>query len=416
MRYSESINWIESFWKFGIKLGLHRVSRLLDELENPHLKFKSIHVAGTNGKGSVCAFTASILKEAGYKTGLFTSPHLVDYTERFKINGKDMSRKKFTFYINRIKSIISSYKKNEEKPTEFEILTAIAFLYFADEKVDIAVIETGLGGRLDSTNVIEPVATAITNVELDHSDVLGKTRSMIAREKAGIIKAGVPLATSVDEGETLDIIKKKCGKMKAPLYLLQKDPFSRKAFIKKLNIPLRGEHQTKNASVAVAIADILNKKGFNITDKSIKNGIERTVWPGRFQIVRKDPYLVIDGAHNPAGAQALRKTLLGFSNGRKIILVLGILSYKDFKEIIRILAPAADLVIATKPMHKKACEPEVIAKEASKYCKNTVIAGDVKSAVRKALDISNRNDVICVCGSLYTAGEALKSNILPDKV
>jgi len=401
MDYARSVKYLESFWKFGIKPGLQRIDRLLAKLGDPHKSLKCVHVAGTNGKGSVCAMTASVLREAGYKVGLYTSPHLMSYRERFKINGKDITEKKFSSYVSKIRKVLKSYKKNDGLPTEFEILTAVAFKYFADEKVDIAVIEAGLGGRLDSTNVITPLVSVITNVGLDHTEVLGNTIKKIAAEKAGIIKKGVPVVTAAT-GAALDMILTTIIRRGAIFCA----PTTRRA---RVNLPLYGHHQQINAAVAVGVARELTRQGFGISEDHIRKGLKRTNWPARFQIIRKRPFLVIDGAHNPPGAEALKAALKKRFPSKKIILILGILSYKDHKMIVSILAPLAKLVIAARPDSRFALDPEVIAKEVKSRTNNVVVANNVKTALKTALSQAGGNDVVCVAGSLITAGSALRS-------
>lgn len=417
MNYKDSIEYLESFWKFGIKLGLERIEYLLYKLENPHKKFKSIHIAGTNGKGSVCAFVSSILKESGLKAGMYTSPHLIKYEERFKINGEDISEKDFCFYIEKIKKVIDHYPNDMEKPTEFEILTALAFLYFADEKTDIAVIETGLGGRLDSTNVINPLVTAITNVDFDHIKILGETIEDIAKEKAGIIKANIPCVTAAD-GKALEVILRKCKEMVAPIRLItKKNPshlttrspqLSAPSSQLKNFIPLSGNHQLINAQIAIGIIEELNKIDFKITDKQIKNGLSKTRWPARFQKISNNPAIIIDGAHNPAGTQALLETLDEFYPNKKIIFVLGILSYKDYAGMIKIFIKKSKIFFVGKPNNPLACDPNLICKEVHKSNIEYSIAKTIPEAILEAKNNASKEDIICIAGSLYTAGEALK--------
>lgn len=401
MNYQDSVKYLESFWKFGIKLGLERIEYLLDKLENPHKKFKSIHIAGTNGKGSVCAFVSSILKESGIKTGMYTSPHLIKYEERFKINDENILEKDFCLYIEKIKNVIDDYPNDVEKPTEFEILTALAFLYFADEKTDIAVIETGLGGRLDSTNVINPLVTAITNIDFDHTKILGETIKDIANEKAGIIKENVPCVTAAD-GKALEVILKKCKEISAPIRLI-----SKKNLAKNI-IPLTGNHQLINSRIAIGIIEELNKIGFKITNRHIKNGLSKTRWPARFQKVSDNPVIIVDGAHNPAGARAVCDTLAKNYSGRKIIFVLGILSYKDAEGIVKIFCKRAVMIIAVKPNHNLACDPQLICDKSQKYNVKCVATSTMPDAIGEAKKYAEKDDVIFITGSLVTAGEALK--------
>lgn len=441
MKYSDSISYLESFWKFGIKLGLSRIEHLLELLDNPHKKFKSVHVAGTNGKGSVCALTASVLKKAGYKTGLYTSPHLKSYTERIKINGKNISRAKFARLIAKIRAVVERRYDLKELPTEFELLTAAAFLCFAEEKVDIAVIETGLGGRLDSTNVIEPVACAITNVDLDHCSVLGRTLSSIAKEKAGIIKRGVPVITGCDNPAALKVIRARCKKQHAELVTCAgKDAditverlgttakgqmvniFSADKDIRGLFLPFLGAHQAINAAVAAALllelqnfsalpagkagSDLQHKK-FSITEKAFRRGFSLAIWPARFQVIKKRPLVVLDGAHNPSGIKELFKELTA-TKRRKLFAVVGILKDKDYQSMIKEISDSADLVIAVSPDNPRACTAAVLSGVARKCGVPAVVASSPKDGLAQALALASASDVICVCGSLFTCADILK--------
>ncbi|MCX5748738.1 MAG: bifunctional folylpolyglutamate synthase/dihydrofolate synthase [Candidatus Saganbacteria bacterium] len=402
MDHDRSVLYLESFWKFGIKLGLHRIEKLLRELGDPQKKIKTVHVAGTNGKGSVCAMVSLVLREAGYRTGLFTSPHLFTYMERFKINGKDIPENKFNGYVGKVRAVINKYEKGEELPTEFEILTAIAFLYFADENVTIAVIETGLGGRLDSTNVITPLVSVITNVDLDHTEVLGKTIELIAKEKAGIIKDNIPVVTAA-QGKALSVIKKTAAKKKGRLVIVSGPDLNLSA-----SIPLYGQHQKINAATAVAAVAELRKSGYKISDSDIRIGIAKTKWPARFQILRRDPVVIVDGAHNPAGIKALIDSASAFKNrsGRDIF-VAGILRRKDHKKMLSMLCSAADTLILTRPMAKGACTlAEMGADVKGKGCEILKLS-TVGRAVTAAIKIAGKDDTVIICGSLFTAAEAL---------
>lgn len=429
MKYEESISYLESFWKFGIKLGLSRINHLLEILGDPHKKFKSIHVAGTNGKGSVCAMTASVLKDAGYKTGLYISPHLLEYTERIKINRKDISRTGFSQLISKIKKAVDERYSLEELPTEFELLTAAAFLHFAEQEVDIAVIETGLGGRLDSTNVITPVVTAITNVDLDHCSVLGDTIAKIAREKAGIIKPGIPLVTASERPDALKIIRKECARNSSKIILCSgNDPDIRadivgksgdgqimdvlygKRTVKGLFVPLFGAHQSHNVAVVFGLLSELRNLGFHITENTLREGLSRADWPARFQVINKRPLVILDGAHNPAGIKALLRTVSDMTKG-DLYIVAGILKDKDLSGMMGIISRYADTVIAVAPDNPRACAPEVIASEAKKHGLKTVVGSFPDEGLKKSLKMASSSDVICVCGSLFTCADVLRSDI-----
>lgn len=400
MNYAEAVKFIETFWKFGIKLGLDRIRDLLRELHDPQDNFPSIHIAGTNGKGSTCAMIASILRESGFKVGLYTSPHLIDYTERFKVNGKDISKDKFVKYCADIKKIVSAYPKKKEKPTEFEILTAVAFKYFSDEKVDIAVIETGLGGRLDSTNVIRPEVCAIINIDLDHTEILGKNINSIAKEKAGIIKEDVAVVVPSSLNKTaLKVIRSVCKEKNSHLIIAPKAPGKYSKFIR-----LKGSFQKENAGAALGLIKELRSKGFKITDKNIKNGFRKTDWPARFQIVSKNPLVIVDAAHNPAGIKALA---VEAGKKKKVTFVLGMLGYKDYCGVVKAMAPFAKRIIACAINHPKSLDPKVITKEARKLGIESFSFDELECALRYALNTASTDDKICIAGSHVTAGQAL---------
>jgi len=434
MFYIDAISYLESFWKFGIKLGLDRINHLLYLLDNPHKKYTSIHVAGTNGKGTVCSLVATVLKESGFNVGLYTSPHLLDYTERIKINGIDISKKSFASIIEKIKQVISEKYKLNELPTEFEILTAAAFLYFAEKKVDIAVIETGLGGRLDSTNVIVPIVSAITNVDFDHCKVLGKTLSKIAREKAGIIKKGVPLVTAENKKEPFNVIQAicrrqnskiiKCGVNKnadVKVVFLKRKLFGQIADIqagnikiKNLFVPFSGKHQLLNASGAVGIIleikKYFAKNGIKgpISKRSIMRGFAKTIWPCRLQIIKKNPLVLLDGAHNPSGIRSLFQELNEIKTGN-IIAVFGVMKDKDIKKMADTIVKHTNKVVLVSPKMSRACNSRLLRKYFTKSGLKVAEFDSVLDGFLYAQRIADKNDIICICGSLFTCAEVLKA-------
>ncbi len=424
MKYSDSVKYLESHWKFGIKLGLHRINKLLLLLDSPQNKIKCIHVAGTNGKGSVCAMLSSILTESGYKTGLFTSPHLLEYTERFKINGANIPKQRFARIISEIKKIIAGHF-DDEKPTEFEILTAAAFVYFAREKVDLAVIEVGLGGRLDSTNVIEPILSIITSVSYDHTDVLGKTLAKIAFEKAGIIKQSVTIVTGKNPPEVVGVIKKTALKNRAELMFasllkaigvekINKTMYqivSSSTTVKKEKylLPFLGLFQVDNLALAVAAAKALKAKGYGkLTQNLIAKGIQKALWPGRFQVITSKPIVVIDGSHNPHGAKALAASLKNHFHGKKVVFVIGVLNYKDYPHMFAELLPLAKAIVLSSPSHPAALDPDIMM-NAVKVAKVAIIKEiDLLRAVGKAKELAGQDGIVCITGSLFLAGDALR--------
>lgn len=401
MNYPASVRYLESFWKFGIKPGLVRINTLLKNIGEPNKDLVCIHVAGTNGKGSVCAMTASILKECGFKVGLYTSPHLVDYTERFKINGKSISGANFAKYCTRIRSVLRSYPAKKEKPTEFELLTALAFKYFSDEKVDLAVIETGLGGRLDSTNVIIPEVCAITNIDFDHTQLLGRTIRSVAQEKAGIIKKGVEVVVPRSlNNKAIKEISKICTLKNSPLIFA-----GRAAGRPGASIRLKGFFQKDNAGVALGIIAALRKKGWAIKEQGIIKGLRNTNWPARLQQVSNSPTILVDAGHNPSGLKAVAQEA---AKSKKAIFVLGMLSHKDHEGGVKAVAPYAKAIIACGVDHPGCLDPVVIERAAQRAGVVSRSFRTLRSGLDFALGSSRKNDIICVAGSHVTAGAALK--------
>ncbi|MFH1386086.1 MAG: folylpolyglutamate synthase/dihydrofolate synthase family protein [bacterium] len=371
--------YLASLEKFGINLGLERISFLLENLGNPQNQFKSIHVAGTNGKGSTCSMIASILKEAGYKVGLYTSPHLFDYTERFKINGRDISKKELN---EGLKLIRQQTNQLTDQPTVFEVLTAVAFWWFAKKKVDYAVIEVGMGGRLDATNVITPLVSVITNIDLEHTAILGDTLAKIAAEKAAIIKPGVPVVTAEIKKEPLSVIKKYAQRNNAIIFI----PTPSSALP---TMPLTGAHQKINAACAV---EAIKAAGIKVSRNNIKAGFRKVIWPARFQVVSKKPLTIVDGAHNPAGVRSLIGGLSREFGEKKFSFIVGVQKDKDAKKMIRLIKPLAKEIIAVRSSHHNSAEE---------------VAGLKPIALKKALAMTKGKDRI-MTGSLFLAADALR--------
>jgi dihydrofolate synthase/folylpolyglutamate synthase len=386
--------YLESLEKFGMNLGLDRITYLLDKLDDPHLKFRSIHIAGTNGKGSTAAMTASILKEAGYKVGLYTSPHLFDYRERIKVNGKDISLRDFSAGLRLVKKL-SNHPTTQPpiNPTVFEALTAVAFWYFAKKKIDYAVVEVGLGGRLDATNVTTPLVSIITNIDYEHTEVLGKSLTKIASEKAAIIKPWVPVVTAENKAEPLKVIINVCEEKGALLLGLGEDQAALKS-------GLPGKHQQVNAACAVSA---VRMAGIKVPRGSIAKGLKKSNWPGRFQVVSKRPLIIVDGAHNPSGAKALRVTIKDMFPG-KYSVVFGCQRTKDFKKIFKELRPVMADAIITRSSHPQAAAPEVI----SRYLATQRIAVRTAGSAKEALAKWSRKKPLLFTGSLFLAADALK--------
>lgn len=396
--------------KFGIKPGLERIAKLMVVLGHPEQKMKVVLVTGTNGKGSVTSYLASILKEAGYKTGSYFSPHLVNYNERFKINGEEISDAKLKKYE---KIILDLFEKGKYEMTEFEALTAIAYKYFADEDCDFAVMEIGMGGRLDATNIADECIGIVTNVALEHTDYLGKTIKEIAFEKAGILKKGIGITGA--ENSTLNVIKSEIGKRNLQLRVLNEDfcvnitnsncehtnfNFVGHNFLNDLEIKLIGRYQAYNAALAVAAAEELG-----IETGSIRLGLKSAKNPGRLEVVSKKPIILLDAAHNPHGIKELTNSLSLFDYER-LICVFGVMKDKNWKEMLRLLGPHCDTLIATQSKGDRTTDADEVAKEARLYTKAIAIH-DIKKSFVYAKKQAKKTDLVLVCGSIYLLGEVL---------
>lgn len=421
MNYTESLGYLESLGKFGIQLGMERIEGLLRELGNPEQKIKTVHVTGTNGKGSVSSMITNILLAAGLKAGKFTSPHLVKYNERISINGQDISDEDFATVISAVKvaadSIVS--KGVCEQPTQFEILTAAAFLHFYLQQVDYAVIEVGMGGLWDSTNVITPVVSAITNVALDHTDRCGSTIDRIAMQKAGIIKEKVPLVTAAEGDDALGPIVTMAMFKEAPVYLYGKAFYGTEVessmegqkftlhagdyYHSDYEIKLPGEHQIKNTSVAIVAAKLVSKQDERINEVALHIGVANTLWPGRLERIQRQPDIILDGAHNPDGARALRKALNKYYPNQPVQFVFGMMGDKDMSGVIKELITKKDTVHAVRVSNgSRAATAETLAGLAGG---NATAESDLLTAYNKAVAAAGTAGLVCVCGSLYLVGE-----------
>ena len=392
MNYKQTLDYIYNLkgseYKGNFNLSLGNVKVLLRKLGNPEKSLKVIHVAGTNGKGSVCAMIASILREAGYKVGMYTSPHLKDFRERFLINGVKISEKELV----RCFQIVNLFITNQ---TFFEVITAMAFLYFNDKNVDFLVLEVGMGGRLDATNVVNPLVSVITNIGLEHQDYLGNTVEKIAYEKAGIVKEGKPVVTGAS-GAALNVIKKVAKERNAPLSLVKP--------IRKIPLRLKGDFQRINASIVWETIKVLNKEyNLKVNNSKIKKGLLKTKWHGRLEFISSN--VLVDCAHNPEAVKALKKELIKIKkNYKKIYLIIAMLKDKDYKTMLKELLPLANGVILTKVKIPRALEPKVLAKYVGK---NYIIIEDAKKALRYAKEIAKKDDLIVVTGSIYLVGEVI---------
>lgn len=414
--FQQAVEYLSNLRPLGIRLGLERIQALCEALGHPERAFRSVHVTGTNGKGSTCTMIAKILSCSGYRTGLFVSPFVVNVRERIQIDGRFISEHQFSELMSELIPVVEDIARRVDHPTEFEVKTILGFLYFARVNVDYAVLEVGMGGRFDSTNVVTPLATAITNVALDHTDRLGNTVEQIAYEKAGIIKPGVPCATGA-EGGALDVIQRQCKLLNAPLLRLGKEILLEEhpsgAFsvtvsrrYDNLTTAMVGQHQRVNAALAVAVADLLAQHGARITPQAVRDGLATAVAPGRLETVKSRPTVLLDGAHNPHGAWHLRQALTTLFKYRRLILVMGMLQGHSASEVVGILAPLAHVFIATSPISHRSVPEDEIAVAAKQSGVPVEVISGVTNAVERALSLAEPDDLVCITGSFYTVGEA----------
>ncbi len=412
--YKNALKYIYSLQKFGIKFGLSKTENILKTFGNPHYNKKYIHIAGTNGKGSVASFISSVLKESGYKVGLYTSPHLVRFTERIKINGIEISQKDAANLIFELKKIFIP----EEPPTFFEAVTAMAIIYFCRQKTDIDIMEVGMGGRLDATNVINPIISIITNISLEHQQFLGSRLIDIAKEKAGIIKEKVDLITGVTQSHIIRFFEYKAKEMNVSMFRIGKhirykkvankiNYYGIKEVFRGIEPGINGIFQARNVATAIGTLELLKEKGFFIPREAIYKGIKNTFWPGRMHILSKSPYIILDGAHNPYAIKMLVKSIKERFKKYRLILVIGIMKDKDIKAMLGNILPLSDYVIYTRPAYSRAATPETLADLGKVFNKPTEIIPILKNAIDKALNLANKNSIILITGSLFTVGEAL---------
>ncbi len=423
MSYPRTIEYLYGLQKFGMKFGLDNIRKLMSALHDPQDSFRSVHVAGTNGKGSTSAMIASILRTAGVKTGLFSSPHLISFTERIRINGEEITERDVITLAEEVRAVAEEI--GDFSPTFFEVVTAMAFLHFRNAGVEWAVIETGLGGRLDATNVVVPDVTVITRIGIDHCEFLGKTLREIASEKAGVIKAGIPVVSAPQETEAMEVIGRKAAERGSQL-LTYGESFKSELISESLrgisfhyagqgrsqdlSVSLAGRHQMTNASVAVKTAEILMRK-YPGMRCDIGKGLSSVQWPGRLQMVNDDPPVLIDGAHNPQAASALSVYLkeVALSRYKRIILVVGAMGDKDVGGILDPLLPIASEIIFTAPAYGRSAPPERLAADAAAKGYSSVVVPGVAEAVKKAEEMSLPGDLVVITGSFYTLGEAIES-------
>ncbi|MFT8350326.1 bifunctional folylpolyglutamate synthase/dihydrofolate synthase [Clostridium saccharoperbutylacetonicum] len=426
MTYEEAMNYITSVGRFGSNYGLERTFRILELLGSPHKKLKLIHITGTNGKGSTTAMVTKILRGAGYKVGMYTSPYLEEFEERIQINGENINKDRLVDLLEKVKVVIEKVVEEGYKhPTEFEIITALMFLHFYDEKVDYAVIEVGLGGRLDSTNVIVPKVSVITSISLDHVNILGDSLQAIAKEKAGIIKENVPLILYPQEKEVEEVILKVAEEKKSKVYLVKKedsrllninnDELYQEVQVKSnkntysVKLPLLGEHQILNLSVALNVIETLyGIENIIINRELIEKSLEDVKWIGRLEVLGKNPAIVIDGAHNIDGIKALRRNVEKYFKYNKLYLLLGILADKQVKEMVKEITPIAEKVYALTPHSERAELSEDLKKEILEFNPNVVSLESYEEAFFSAVNEAEKDDLILISGSLYMVGDMRK--------
>jgi dihydrofolate synthase/folylpolyglutamate synthase len=431
--YQQALDYIYSFIDYEREPGprgparydLKRVDELLARLGNPHLKARTVHIAGTKGKGSVAAMIASALTASGYTTGLYTSPHLHTFNERIRVDGNLISNEELVALVEEIKPEVEAVndKATYGQLTTFEVITALGFAHFRLKGADFQVIEVGLGGRLDATNVVQPEVCIITSISFDHMEVLGNTLAEIAAEKAGIIKPNTIVVTSPQVEEVNQVFEQACLNRKAKWIRVGREvtwqslgfDSSRQSLRVKgrlgsyeLSIPLLGQHQLDNAATAVAALEVLAEKGFHISGDSITKGLAQVSWPGRLQVLSRHPLLVVDGAHNPDSARKLRQSLEQYFDFDRAILILGFSSDKNIAGIISELAPLFDRVIATHSIHPRAMPTATVEAELSRQGVEVQATEDISIALPLALSLAGEKDLICVTGSLFVVAGAIE--------
>lgn len=422
MDFKEAMKYMKEVEQYGSVLGLDNTAELLKRLDNPQDRLKFIHVAGTNGKGSVSAYLSNILTEAGYLAGRYVSPVIFHYCERIQICEKNGStayiqEEEAAGYIGRIKNVIDQMTlEGMPHPTPFEIETAMAFLYFTDKKCDIVVLEVGMGGRLDSTNVVNTVVcSVITSISMDHMQILGESLSQIAYEKAGIIKYEVPVVSYEQRTEAMEVIKKEAERKNAVLTVMSLEQilnvnhsFEEITFdyagFKDLKLRQLGENQVKNAALAIETVIVLNQQGYNLSEAEIRNGLKITRWPGRFELIHKHPFLFIDGAHNEDAARSLAESIDIYFTDQNILFIMGVFADKDYRSILRETASRAECIITITPPSARALPSMDLADAARQYCENVIDGGTIENAVAIAMTLAKKEDIILAFGSLSFLG------------
>ena len=421
MNYQECIHYLEEEVGFGSVPGLERIKCLCERLGNPQQKLSVIHIAGTNGKGSAVAMLSSILKEAGYRVGTYTSPHLEKYNERFLINGKEISDEDFAREITLMKNICEELAaEGKAVPTLFEIVTGVAFHYFAEQKVDVLILEVGLGGRYDATNIVaEPLLSLIMSISIDHTDFLGDSIEKIAAEKAGIIKKNCPVVLYSQDVIVYNMVKDAADRMDAPFYCLndaeidvasqtlEGSVFSVKnksMSLEKVELPLLGSYQISNCVTVLEACRVLKKRGLQLSEEAVRRGLKNAHWAGRMEICRKEPLVILDGAHNEDGIHQLAKSLSVYFRDKKVTLILGVLGDKEYHKMAEHILPHADSVILTEPHSERKLDVFTLARSISNHNGTIYTEKEIEDAYEKALSLTPAEGIILCCGSLYMIG------------
>lgn len=423
MDYESTLAYISSFGRFGSRPGLERMQWMLSRMGHPEAAQRFIHVGGTNGKGSTTALIHNILQAAGYSVGMYTSPYLESFTNRIGAAGADIKQEHLVDLVERLRPLFEELNETELGPiTQFEVTTLLALAYYQQLDLDLVVWEVGLGGRLDATNVVNPLVSVVTNIGLDHTEVLGTSLPEIAMEKAGIIKPAIPVVTAIEDEAAFKALQTVAEAVGAPIWRLGAEfAYQRTSFDLQqqrftysdldgewhdLVIRLMGEHQCKNAATALAVISQLRRQGFCISEQACREGLIKTVWPGRLEVMQAKPLIIVDGAHNPHGTKALEQVLVEYFPDKKITMVLGILQDKVRQEMLGHLLPHADRVIFAAPDFGRAIDPELLLLDAADYQVKATVAASVAQAVDAALSTLTDLDVLLIAGSLYTVSEA----------
>ncbi|GAB6103512.1 folylpolyglutamate synthase/dihydrofolate synthase family protein [Blautia glucerasea] len=420
MNYEEAREYLDQVSKGGSILGLDNMRELLKRLENPQDSLKFVHISGTNGKGSVLAYVSTVFKEAGYRTGRYISPTLFSYREKIQVNESFIGREDLARLTEEVKKAAEEMQNSGKGfPTIFEIETALAFLYFAEQKCDIVILETGLGGALDATNVITTsVMEVITSISMDHMEFLGDTLGKIALQKAGIIKPHTSVVSAVQDMEAMEVIQDVCRKkecvfdtvdqeqIKDISYGYEGQSFSYKDW-KNIKISLMGSYQIKNAALALEAIEALRKLGYELNDKAVYQGMKTAVWKGRFTVISKEPFIIMDGAHNQAAAEELVRSLKLYYPGKKFYYIFGMFRDKDYHQVIRLTAPLAEYIVTVEtPENPRALPAEELKKAVAEVNPSVEAAGNLRMAVNRVMEQIDKDAVIVIFGSLSFLGEA----------